>query len=277
MIKIGFVDHYINEWHANNYPTWIKKANEELGTDFVVVYAYATLNKDPEQNMTTEEWCKKNGIQMCSSIEEICEKSDCLLVLAPSNPEVHLDLAKKVLPYGKVTYIDKTFAPDLKTAEEIFALSKKYHAPIFSSSALRYANELNNAKNTKSLITFGTGRTVEEYIIHEIEMVVKIMGVGATDIKLSKNGEQYIFNLKYKDNKNATMLYVADGNLPFAINADATYYPIESDFFYDLIKDILRFYQTKKPSFNSEETLEVMRIREAAINSLKEEEKWIKL
>ena len=34
MKTIGFVDYYISEWHANEYPAWIKEANEKLGEDF---------------------------------------------------------------------------------------------------------------------------------------------------------------------------------------------------------------------------------------------------
>ena len=30
MKTIGFVDYYISEWHANNYPEWIKQASEKL-------------------------------------------------------------------------------------------------------------------------------------------------------------------------------------------------------------------------------------------------------
>ena len=30
MKTIGFVDYYISEWHANNYPVWIKKICEEI-------------------------------------------------------------------------------------------------------------------------------------------------------------------------------------------------------------------------------------------------------
>ena len=30
MKTIGFVDYYISEWHANNYPAWIKQVCEEL-------------------------------------------------------------------------------------------------------------------------------------------------------------------------------------------------------------------------------------------------------
>ena len=37
MKKIGFVDYYISEWHANNYPAWI----DALGCDYKVTHAWA--------------------------------------------------------------------------------------------------------------------------------------------------------------------------------------------------------------------------------------------
>lgn len=35
MKKIGFIDYYLSEWHANNYPAWIKEINPE----FEIAYA----------------------------------------------------------------------------------------------------------------------------------------------------------------------------------------------------------------------------------------------
>ena len=45
MKKIGFIDYYISEWHANSYPKWIEEANEALGTDYKVAYAWAEVDK----------------------------------------------------------------------------------------------------------------------------------------------------------------------------------------------------------------------------------------
>ncbi len=143
MKKIGFVDYYIDEWHANNYPIWIKKLCEQNDQEFVVAYAWAEVDRFNEADRSTAEWCKDFQVQQCNTLEELCEKSDYIIVLAPSNPEKHLEYAKKVLLYGKRTYIDKTFAPDYATAKEIFAIGKRYNTPFFTSSALRYAEELN--------------------------------------------------------------------------------------------------------------------------------------
>ena len=149
MKTIGFIDYFLDEWHANSYPAWIKEAAEKLGSDVKLTYAWA--EKNSENGLTTSEWCEKFGTEKCDTLKEICEKSDYLIVLAPSNPEKHLEYAKEVLKYGKRTYIDKTFAPDYKEAKEIFDIAEKYGTEIFSSSALRYASELNAVKNAKNL------------------------------------------------------------------------------------------------------------------------------
>ena len=57
MKKIGFVDYYISEWHANNYPVWIK----ELDCGYKVTHAWAELGVSPVDRRTTEQWCDKFG------------------------------------------------------------------------------------------------------------------------------------------------------------------------------------------------------------------------
>lgn len=124
MKTIGFVDYYLGEWHADNYPAWIRQANAALGEDFTLAYAWAELDRSPVNGVTTEEWCAQNGVQRCRTLSELCEKAEYILVLAPSDPEKHLGYAREVLRYRKNTYIDKTFAPDYATAAEIFTIAQ---------------------------------------------------------------------------------------------------------------------------------------------------------
>ena len=104
MKKIGFVDYYISEWHANSYPAWIKEAAEKLGVEYKIAYAWAEEYVSPVYGKNTDEWCAEYGVERCESIDELCEKSDFIVVLAPSNPEKHLEYAQKVFPYGKRTF-----------------------------------------------------------------------------------------------------------------------------------------------------------------------------
>ena len=48
MMKIGFIDYYMSEWHSSNYPAWIKEEGEKLGLECEVLYAWAEDTKDVE-------------------------------------------------------------------------------------------------------------------------------------------------------------------------------------------------------------------------------------
>ena len=283
MKKIGFVDYYISEWHANNYPTWMKNACEKLGLDFEVAYAWAEIDKSPIDGVTTDEWCEKNGVQKCDCIEELCEKSDMIVILAPSNPETHLRYAEKVLPYGKRTYIDKTFTPDYATAKKIFEIAEKSGATFFSTSALRYAEELpyyDTLKDVKSAIITGPGGSFEEYIIHQVEMLVNICKKKPVKAKVETVGLTSEGTVMYEDGSRAKLIY--SPRYPFTVYADdgvesGEQKPIVSGYFPALMENILKFFDTGVLPFDSQQTLDCMNIREALIKALENDGQWIEI
>ena len=266
MKKIGFVDFYISEWHANNYPAWIKAASDAIGEDFTVAYAWAEEDLSPVYNETTDEWCEKFGVTRCDTIEELCEKSDYIVILSPSNPEKHLGYAEKVLTYGKNTYIDKTFAPDYATAKKIFDIAEKNGTKFFSSSALRYGSELDGLSATR-VDTTGGGGNIAEYIIHQAEMVIKVLRAEPCDVKVTKTENGYECEASFEGGKSAKMTYAP--KMPFALSADGgELVDIKSDFFGLLIADILRFFIEGTTSFDVSETLKVMKLREAVVREV---------
>ena len=275
MKKIGFVDYYLSEWHANNYPAWIKEANP----DYEIAYAWAETDVSPRDGATTAEWCEKFGVTPCATLEELCEKSDVILMLAPSDPDRHLAYAKVVLPYGKRTYIDKTFSPNLAEAKEIFALAEQYHTPFFSTSALRFAEELDAYGECKMMMTTGGGRDLAEYIVHQVEMIVKKMGKGAATACASRFAEGYIFRIRYEDEREAMItfepsvsFFVTMGDGKKALTAK-----VASPFFKLLMADIVRFYEEGTVSFDLAETLEVMRVREGLLKAVETLDTWIEI
>ena len=278
MKTVGFIDYFLHEWHANEYPAMIAAYNEKNGADYQVKYAWAEM--DIPGGMSTDEWCEIHGTEKCATIQELCEKSDLVIVLAPSNPEKHLAYAKAVFACGKNPYIDKTFAPDYATAKAIFDLANEYGVQFFSSSALRYADELNAYMGTANTIfTTGGGSNFDEYIIHQIEMVVKCLGVGAEQVRYTKNADQEWVEVAYANGKVAKMMFAPC--MPFAVTvADengSNYLPIESAFFDGLIADILHFFATGEKSFDGAQTLEVIKIREGAIQAKSKVNVWVKL
>ena len=280
MKSIGLVDYYISEWHANNYPVWIRELCEASGAEFCVKYAWAEEFVAPD-GRNTDEWCREFGVEKCDTVEELCEKADYILVLAPSNPEKHLAYAQKILPYRKHTYIDKTFAPDYATAKAIFDLAEQYGTKLFSSSALRYATELDELQGSDAILVMGGGNPIEEYIIHPTEMLVKLAAAHPLAVKVEKQGvNQYLCRVTFEQGKNGVIIF--GRSLPFAAGAEnelgrTIWKDIKSDFFKGLLADILCFYETGEVSFDCAQTLDVIQIREAVILGKQRLGEWITL
>lgn len=278
MKKIGLIDYYISEWHANHYPGWIREYCARKGLDYEVAYAFAELDVSKVDGKTTAQWCAEMNIQSCRSIEELCQKSDFVIILAPSDPDKHLAYTKEAFrcAQGKRMYIDKTFAPDHVTAGSIFDEAEKYGVEMFSTSALRYAEEIKAYSGVRSAETFGGGSNYEEYIIHQIEMIVKMMGVGAEKVKVYSENDALVTEVVYRDGRVARMNY--EKSLKFKTVVDngteREEKVIVSDYFRVLMEKIISFFNGEKSDFPSYETLEVMKIREAAIKARADKNVW---
>lgn len=283
MKKIGFIDYYLSEWHANMYPAWFREVCEKTGLGYKVACAYAVKDVSPVDGVTTDEYCKKYGIEKCSSIKEVCQKSDYVMILAPSNPETHLALCEEAFGYcnGRRMYIDKTFAPDLKTAEKIIASAKEHNVSFFSTSALRYAEDFDNLGKVKSIKTFYGGSNLEEYIIHQIESVVKVMNADAVKIKAEKSAEGAVeYEIAFEDGRSAYMQYKPDNGYRVRIEFEdgkVVDKAVTGGYFPRLSEKILRFFETGEVDFDIRQTSEVMAIRDAAIKAKEKTSVWLTL
>ena len=124
-MKIGFIDYYLDEWHANNYPQWIREAS---GGEMEVSLAYGKIDS-PIGGRTNAQWCADMNIPQAQSIEEVVAHCDGIIVLSPDNCEMHEELSRLPLMSGKPTYIDKTFAPDYPTAKRLFDVAEAHGTP----------------------------------------------------------------------------------------------------------------------------------------------------
>ncbi len=280
MKKIGFVDYYISEWHANNYPEFIANILKDTDDDFEIAYAWAEEYVSPVDGRNTDEWCEAFGVEKCATIDELCEKSDYIFILSPDNPEKHLAYAKEVLKHGKNTYIDKTFAPDYDTAKAIFDEAAKYGTKFFSTSALRYADELESMDCSGGAIVIGGGPGIKTYGIHSIEMLVKLIDEEPVSLKCTNQGVQNIFNVNFKNGKKGTFIYTPSA--PFVVGTCDTdgkgeFITISSDFFGNLMKEILQFFKTGEVPFDGNQTLYAIRLRDAALKAIENEGKEIEI
>ena len=244
MKKIGFIDYYLDEWHANNYPEFIRN---EAGDEFTVFGAWAKIDS-PIGGMTNKEWSEKYSIPLYDTVEDLIDACDYLIVLSPDNPEMHEELCKIPLSSGKNTYVDKTFATDAAMAKRIFENADKHSTKCYSSSALNYAIEYQhiNTDNVERIASMGPG-TYEMYSIHQIEPIVKLMGIGAKRVMSTGTDKFPASIIEYEDGRIASIANFPAGS-PFVMNigykdSSTEFVKIEEDFFAQCIKNMLKFFK----------------------------------
>ncbi len=279
MKKIGFIDYFLDEWHANNYPEMIEKySNGEMK----VCYAYAHITA-PSGSVSNKKWAEEKKIELLESIEDLVNKSDCIVVLSPDNPEMHEELCDIPLKSGKPVYIDKTFAPDKATAVRIFEKAEKYGTPCYSSSALRFSAELELIDTSKIDKIYSEGpASLEIYSIHQIEMIVCLMKTRAEKIMYTGTRNHPSYIIKFADGRFVECYHRDDEESTFAltvVDADnkALKYVIKSDYFRRFIETMIEFFKNPIVPVPHEQTIDVIGIRTAVVADRETPFEWIEV
>ncbi|MFD2115093.1 Gfo/Idh/MocA family oxidoreductase [Paenibacillus yanchengensis] len=283
MKKIGFIDYYLDEWHANNYPKWIKERAAALGLSWTVAYAWADVDKN--DGLTTAEWCEQQQVMQVATIEQLVQLSDAIIVLSPDHPEHHERLSQLALQSGKPVYMDKTFAPDVATALAMFSLAERHQTPLFSSSALRFADEIQAAARDFTPQSIGYASMMSpgkysNYAVHPFEMVVTLMGTDIKRIKCHANewGRQFI--VAFHDGRQATVEQTASATFQATMatkTGEGQHIAQCSHMFENLIDAILQFFETPIVPVPKEETVVIMALIEAGSKALKQPDQWIEV
>ena len=278
MKKIGFIDYYLDEWHANNYPEMFRK----YAGSCEVVCAYGKIDSPLPGGINTREWGEKYGIAIVDSIEEVIERSDCLVVLSPDNPEMHEELSRLPLASGKRTYIDKTFAETYDSAVRLFDMAKEGNTPCYSASALYFAQEYAESyqKDVEYVDSCGPN-DFAGYSIHQLEPItamlkaepVRVMSVGTADFP--------VVIVEYAGGKKAKIAMFRNGEA-FSMNVgcrngEAFCIKAESYYWEPFIRALAHFFETGEIPVPHENTLRVIAAREAAVKALERPFDWVRV
>lgn len=280
MIKIGFIDYYLDEWHANNYPEFFKTRSNGR---YEVCCAYGEIDSPIEGGMTNKQWSEKYNIPLANSIEEVIEKSDVLIVLSPDTPEMHEKLTKLPFESGKLTYVDKTFAPDRATAERIVDYAEKCGAKFFSSSALRFSSELKDIDKEKIYRIYSEGPGIYSvYSIHQIEPIVMLMNCRAKDVMFVGDEKHPAMLIRFEDGRIAQMVQRIYSDCPFKITTisednRASVHEIRSDYFQLFVDSAIEFFDNAVVPVPSKQTIDVIAIREAGFKAMETPFTWIEV
>lgn len=277
MIKLGFIDYYLDEWHANTAPGHFENI---AGDEVKVCYAYGEI-ANPVNGTTSEQWCEKFGVEHCATIEEVVEKSDALIVFAPDNCERKEDLARVALQSGKPCFVDKPFGTDLASAKRMFDLAEKSGTPCYTCSALRFAKEYNtvNRDAIESLVAMTPQNSYDNYILHALEPAMMLMQEPAKRASAVKRTDAFYSVTIELESGRFIVINSLNYDSPYMMNISIPtanqLIDCEYDFWVYHYKAMIEFFKTGKEPVSHRETLMIAAAREAGKKSIELNGEWV--
>lgn len=254
---------------------------------YKVVAAYPKGSKDIKTSVDriagyTDE-IKQYGVVIVNSIEDLLKKVD-VVILETNDGRLHLEQAFPVIKAGKPMFIDKPIAASLKDAISIFDASKKYNVPVFSSSSLRFMENVQDVvargKIGKVLgaDTFSPAKLEKThpdlfwYGIHGVELLYTLMGTGCKSVvRAHTNSTDAVVGI-WTDGRIGTFRGTRTGEsgyggTVFGEKGNTIVGPYDG--YHALLLQITKFFETGITPVSSNDTLEICAFMEAA-----EDSKW---
>ena len=283
-IKVGIIG-----TDTSHVPAFTKLLNDPKEPGYIpgarVVAAFKGGSADVESSYKrvdnfANEIRDKYGVEIVASIEELLTKVDAVL-LESVDGRPHLAQVRPVFKAQKRVFIDKPFAASYADAREIARLSRESGTPFFSSSSLRYANDVVALKTKPELggiigaMAFSPSPTEPHhpdlfwYGIHGVETLYTLMGPGCESVTRTNSAGADVVTGKWKDGRLGTFRGIRDGKqdygaIAFGAKANAATTPPMKVDYRNLLVEIVKFFQTGVAPIPPEETLEMMAFMEAA-------------
>lgn len=239
-------------------------------------------------NRYAAELQAKWSVQMVNSIAELCPAVDGIL-LESLDGRKHLEQFRAAARCGKPVFIDKPLASSLADAMEIARLARREHIPWFSSSTLRYSPiaELKSADMTGAIV-WAPGPTephqqldLSWYGIHGVEMLYTLLGTGCKEVTRMSSPDSDVITGRWNDGRLGTVHlqrpYGKYGGVVFLKGEKLAAKPDVPFSYVPLVREIVRFMQTRTPPVPNEVTLEMFAFMDAAQKSVAQDGKAVRL
>jgi len=226
---------------------------------------------------------KKFGVRMVDDIGALCRDVDAVMLLGIDG-RPHLEQAKEVMAAGKPLFIGKPAASSLKEIVELFVLAQKLKVPVMSASSLRWYSgivELANAKPTPpdGVIAWGPAARLVHHpdlffdAIHPTEALFTVMGQDCLTVTCTSTPFESVVTGVWKGKRSGT-LHALHG-LPHGSKAiklvrfdgDQVSEQKSQGDHTNMLREVIKFFETKTPQITAGQTLEIYGFLEAAERS----------
>jgi predicted dehydrogenase len=247
-----------------------------------VIAAFKGGSPDIESSISrvdgyTKTLAEKYGVEICDSIEAVCEKVDAVMIESVDG-RPHLEQARKVIAAKKILFLDKPVGGSLKDAIEIYRLAKEAGVPVFSSSSLRFAKSTQAVRNG-SIGKLSYAQTTSPaslephhpdlywYGVHGCEALFTVMGSGCESVKRGTTEDGKIEVTGTWKGGRTGIFREGKGYSGTAKGEKGEAKIGNFDGYQPLVAEVVKFFKTKKPPVTPEETIELFAFMEAADES----------
>lgn len=282
-IRIGWLDHHLYTHHSQVFVPRILGA---LGNGRFEIAAAWESDRDPEKG----DWCQENNIRRADSPEEVIESSDVLMVMAPNNPESHLELSRGALASGKPVYIDKYLAHTMADAQEMVQIARRNQTPLMTSSSLRFAPEVQDlmAEVGEQPVDYvyarGMGKWRMHYGVHTIALALRAFGpfikqISDTGTELDRavilnDGTRRCFvETHLASNQDDIFPWELGIRVGDKVHRRVVHY--SEKVYENLILEFLQFFETRESPVSLEEQFATVAVEELAENSRLQGGAWV--
>lgn len=229
----------------------------------------------------TNEIRDKYGVKIVDTIDEMLPMVDAVMIESlDGRPK--LEQARPVIKAGKILFIDKPVAGTLGDAIEIYRLAEEAGVPVFTSSSYRYYDSMVELMNkdvgeVRSAISYGPAHLEEHhpdlfwYGVHPVESLFTALGPKCISVARVSTADTDIVTGTWSDGRTGMLVGLRNVATPhkvilFGKKAVAEQQP-GKDSYAPLVREIVKFFQTRKPPVSPEETLAMFTFMEAADES----------
>lgn len=202
-LRVGLVG--VNTSHASAYARILNEKQAVPGARMTWVWGGELRADQPDTATLAETF----GIPtIVSEPTELISETDLVLVVDDTGGGAnHVPLARPFVGAGIPTFLDKPMAVDIAEAKGLFELAASTGTPVTSSSALRFARELDENRTRidelgklSSIVSVGPGEWYY-YGVHAVEQLFAAAG----------SGVEWVQRLTWPDRDVAVLSYANGG------------------------------------------------------------------
>jgi len=284
-VRIGIIG--LDTSHAVEFT---QRLNDPASTSFVpggrVVAALPAASADLAASRDRVEGFTstvrdKYGVRIVADVAELLSAVDAVMVLSLDG-RAHVPQMKAIVAAKKPVFLDKPVAASLKDAVSIYLQAEAAGTPLLSASALRWNSAVTSVANAavanpSGAVSSGPAPKMEHhpslffYGIHPTEALFTVLGSGCASVVNTATAGASVITGKWADGRVGTLYAMHTWPAAYQVTLFGTDKVVtqstEGGDYTPLVREIVKFFQSRTPPVTAYQTLEIYAFMEAADES----------